>query len=55
MHQNLAIILQQLCYNKISFIVLIPECLHARFCGFLTVRNLHYLTLECEGPLNVGI
>ena len=24
MHQNIAIILQQLCYGKISFIVLIP-------------------------------
>ena len=25
MHQNLAIILQQLCYDKISFAVLVPE------------------------------
>ena len=25
MHQNLAVILRQLCYSKISFIVLVPD------------------------------
>ena len=35
MHQNLAVILQQLCYRKISFTVLVPDDMKWLRCPFI--------------------